>query len=355
MEKANINNIQQNIKPQVVQSQQQNEYLHQIPTTIMIKSVYRYFEKKSLIKNFIQNTIEELYNYIYSNLNKSFDLENLEIEAKFGMFNFIGSHVYGYNFINETFKIPNFNKRENAYKYEFISGLSEDRFFSIWNYIEEESKNPQSEIIKQIPKNYKEVIYKSGKRHSLLYEKSSLIKEEIISKEDKVNFDIRNFGKDFRITICKEVKNEIFDNDIPVHKRDKLRVSYDFRFFSLDFTIVNSCDIDDSQNKFSYEIEFELNGKKIKEQNDYLKNFLNFQHFFQRFFQNVFCFYCIEDKEFKKEDSLSLSIPPNSHSNSGNIKDSKGNLNDLHLNKNIYGNLFGNYLDNNFDKNSLSK
>ena len=40
-----------------------------------------------------------------------------------------------------------------------------------------------------------------------MYENSLLIKEDIIIKEDKVNFNIRNFGKDFRITICKEIKD----------------------------------------------------------------------------------------------------------------------------------------------------
>ena len=299
-----------------------------IPSNIMVKLAYPFYHNRSLSQPYMVETIQELYNYVYSK--KIIELnEELEIEAKLGRLHFRGSYVYGYESIQEIFKIPNFDSRDAHFKYDFVSGLEQSQFYSIWYFVDKEADNPKNEIKKLNPKNYNEIHYKSGKRKSALTENNIFMKEDVIKKENKVHFNIRDNGNDFRITACKEIKHEISDDDIPTLKRDKFRVSYEFGFFRLDFTIVNSTNINDCNSEISYEIEFELITPRLMECYDYFRNFVNFQYIFNRFFQNIFCFYQLTNPEYFAD-----RFP--------NDRDNK-----------FFGNIYGNYLEKNFDKRKL--
>lgn len=302
-----------------------NQPFKKIPSNIIIKSVYNQYEYKANMHNYMNDTIYEIYNFIF--LNKDIDLNELEIEAKLGKFLFKGNSVLGYEYIKETFKIPAWDPRESAFKYDFLSGLDEERFFLIWHFVEKESDNPQSNIKKLQPKNYRETHYKSGKRKSQIIENNQIMHEEVIKKEKKMHFNIRNNGMDFRMTSCLENKSEINENDEISMNRDKFRISYEYQFFRIDFTIVNSFKIN-SDPELNYEVELELLSEGIKNQFDYFKEYRNFEYLFKRFFENVFCLYELTQKEYFSDKLLQ-----------------KGNK--------FFGNVFGNYLEKNFDKNNL--
>ncbi len=132
--------------------------LKKVPSNIIIKSVYNLYDYKSNRHPYLHETICDLYNFIFQN--KEIDLDELEIEAKLGKFIFKGNSVLGYEFIKEIFRIPIWDTREFSYKYDFISGLDEERFFLIWNFVEKESDNPNSCIKNIKHNNYKETFYK---------------------------------------------------------------------------------------------------------------------------------------------------------------------------------------------------
>ena len=297
-----------------------------VPNSIMIKSSFNLYFNKSLIIPYLNDTIHDMYNFIYNG--KEELLEDIEIEAKLGTFIFKGVSVLGYQYIKETFKIPIWDVKDNSNKYDFVSGLDEDKFYLIWHFVDKEAENPHSGIKKLPAKNYKEVHYKSGKRKSELIENNRVVAEETIKKEDKLHSNIRNNGLDFRITACIERKTDIFESDEETLKRDKFRVSYEYNFFRLDFTIVNSCN-NYSKSELTYEIEFEFLEKEIKKQNDYFKEFHNFEYMFKRYFQNVFCIYELCTPDYYSDKLLE-----------------RGNK--------FFGNLYGNYLEKNFDKNKLN-
>jgi len=298
-----------------------------IPSNIIIKSAFNLFEKNSQRFPYLYETIHELYNFIFQN--NDIDLDELEIEAKFGKFVFRGIGVQGYEYIKEVFRVPIWETRDQAFKYDFVSGLDEEKFFLIWNFVEKEANIPQSNIRKIPPKNYKEIHYKSGKRLSQLIENNKIIREDIIKKEKKIHFNIRNNGNDFRITSCIEKKNEIFDNDETTINRNKFRISYEYQFFRIDFTIVNSFSLT-SDPELTYEIELELLSEGIKSQYEYFKFYPNFEYLFKRFFENIFCLYELINSDYYHE-KLSQ-------------KGSK-----------LLGNIFGNYLEKNFDEKTQDK
>lgn len=293
-----------------------------IPSNIMIKSTYMAVDSKLNNPNYFKETIVGLYEYIYKDKNMNFD--QLEIEAKFGRFIFTGPGVYAYEYINEMFKLPTFEKRDSNCRYEFKSGLDESIFFSIWSFVEKEAEK-RNDIIKCEPKYFKETHYRSGKRKSFCQGENEG-KEVVIKKEDKRHFNIRNAGKDFRITCCKEVDNYVTEEDEMSLTRDKFRVSYEFGFFRLDFTIVNSADIINGNTDFNYEIEFEFTGFKRLEFQTQFSEYTSFEYIFKRFFQNILCIYELTDTRFLAEY-----------------------LNKTCENK-FFGNIIGDYLEKNFDK-----
>jgi len=272
-----------------------------IPSNIMLKSAYSNFQKRE--SNYIIETILELYNYIYVHCKQS-DWDNLEIEAKLGKYDFKGDFIYLMQYIREPFKIPVFERNPSIgynYTYDFVPGLDESHFYSIWYFVDRESERPGSDIIKLEPINIKETNYKSGARLGVYYKNGQPIKEEIIKKENKMHINIRDNGNDFRITSCKETSlSEIFYEDVPTNFREKFRVSYKFRYFRLDLTIVSSHkDLDSSSaNEITYEVELEFDevGKFLRSDN--CRNFEEFKMMFLRFFQNVFCLYMATTTEY---------------------------------------------------------
>ncbi len=160
-----------------------------------------------------------------------------------------------------------------------------------------------------------------------MIENNKIIKEDVIKKDKKKHFNIRNNGMDFRITSCLEMKTEINDSDEVSINRDKLRVSYSYQFFRVDFTIVNTFHFN-SVPELTYEIELELLAEGIKSQYEYFKDYRNFEYLFRRFFENVFCLYEITQTEYFSDKLLE-----------------KGNK--------IFANICGNYLEKNFDIHNL--
>ena len=271
-----------------------------IPSNIMLKSAFGNFQRRE--PNYIIDSILELYNYIYFQCKQS-DWENLEIEGKLGIFHFKGDFVYYFQHVKEPFKIPGYPKNAPGghSNYDFISGLDESRFYSIWYFIDRESERQGSDIIRLEPINIKEIFYKSGARSGIHYRNGQQVKQEVIIKENKMHINIRDNGNDFRITSCKE--NKIYNityDDIPIYYREKFRVSYKFRFFRLDLTIVSSRKEQDSSypSEITYEVEFEFDELAKFLKSDSCRNFEEFKMMFERFIQNIFCIYLSSTTEY---------------------------------------------------------
>lgn len=279
----------------------QNSEANRIPSNIMLKSAYNNFHKREA--NYILETILELYNYIYFHCKQS-EWESIEIEGKLGKFDFKGDFVYLMQFIKEPFKIPIFERNASFgynYKYDFVSGLDESHFYSIWYFIDKECDRQGSDIIRLEPINIKETHYKSGARLGVYYKNGQPVKKEIIKKENKMHVNIRDNGNDFRITSCKETKlNEISYEDVATNYREKFRASYKFRFFRLDFTIVaNHKDQEHStQGDVTYEVEFEFDELSKFLRSESCRNFEEFKMMFLRFIQNLFCLYTASSTEY---------------------------------------------------------
>jgi len=154
---------------------------------------------------------------------------------------------------------------------------------------------------------------------------NNITNEDVIKKERKLHSNIRNNGMDFRITACIEKKTDICDNDEISLIRDKFRVSYEYQFFRIDFTIVNK---NSNSTELTFEIEIELLTQGIISQLDYFRDYRNFEYLFKRFFDNIFCIY-----ELTKPDYYSDKLHE------------KGNK--------FVKNIFGNYLEKNFDKSKI--
>jgi hypothetical protein len=240
------------------------------------------------------------------------------------------------NEIKEPFRIPNFHMADRninyLYKYDFISGLDEKQFYSIWYFIDKESERSGSDIIKLEPVNIKEVHYRSGIRKGFHYKNGVEIKRELIKKEDKMHINIKDGGNDFRITSCKE--NEFTESDIPYDDspttaREKFRTSYKFGYFRLDFTIVTTYKDANSDNisGVTYELEFEF-AELSHFLEAYKNSYEDFRKIFYRFIQNISCFYIASTSEFHD----SRFFKP----------------------KNKYDSLFGDYIEKNIRLDSLN-
>ena len=254
-----------------------------IPSNVIIKSIYQH--TFNLLKpNYFHLIQEKIISYIKENEKNS---DFLEIEAKFGMFEFRGSAVKELSKIEETFLIPeNIPKQGESY-YQFNAGLTPDKFYLIWNAVEKESKLKGANIDFLGTFTSKDIMYNTNKRKSILIHDGKEIKEETIRKEDKKQINVRNYGNDFRITCCKEMPTDIVENDKEESVREKFRVSYQLSFFRVDFTISK-----DSRNNYAYEIEIELNQLKV----ELKKKPINYDTVFlilDRFIQNIHNLYSV--------------------------------------------------------------
>lgn len=272
-----------------------------IPSNIMLKKSYPLYINKH--SHWMDECIKELYGYIYYST-KEEDLANIEIEIRLGKFHFIGEHLYCLNLLNDTFKVPQINKKDPNNRIEFAPGLDRNLFFTLWYYVDKESQL-NKEILRQQPRLYKEILYQSGKRRSIFKDNNGNFKEETILKDNKYNINIRNNSQDFRISASIENKTEIMSEDLPKIYREKFRISYKFRFFRLDFTIVttdnNFNELEVNSNPLEtmerlnensdvlFDVEFEFDD--LKKVYQLFTKFEDFSYLMQRYIQNIFCLY----------------------------------------------------------------
>ena len=222
----------------------------QIPNNIILKSLYTK-TLPLLSPNYINDIVENITEYILNT--DPIYYRNIEIESKLGYFEFLGEKSKIFSLINETFKLPDIKSKD--FLYNFKATISPSNFFAIWNAIERESYIKNSGIIRIEPLNIVDKINYDGIRLSKIYKEGEFIKKEIIKKEDKVNFNVRNYGNDFRITCSKEIETDFNENESFRLTRDKFRVSYQFSFFQIDLTISkNSLEPDN----YCYEVEIEI-------------------------------------------------------------------------------------------------
>ena len=230
----------------------------------------------------------ELYNYIFVKCPPE-ERPYLELEAKLGTFVFnANSSVFG--LITDIFKLPAIQNSKSWFV-NFDSQVTKEDFFSLWMFVEKEMKKPNSGIIRKEPLNIEEHFYQTGKRRSVVSnERKEVIDEYVILKTEKQHSNVRNNGKDFRVTICKEIPSETANNDKEVSQRLKYRLSYEFRFFSLDLTVVK----EGMQEK--YEIEFEMN--KLSEYLSQEIDFFQFSYLIKRFLENILVFYRVMSEDY---------------------------------------------------------
>lgn len=294
--------------------------MDRIPSNIILKSQFN-MTKPHFYPKYQIEIINEIMRYISSTDQHYYD--NLEIEAKLGHFEFKGSAIMSFARIQETFLIPEFLKMKE-FAYEFAAGISPDCFYLVWNAMEYEVAIPNSEIKSLGAMTYHETHYKSGKRKSIIYRNGEEIGEEIIRKENKKHFNVRNFSNDFRITCSREMPTDISEDDVEEMQRKKFRTSYEFSFYRVDFTITTT-----SKTGFSvpvYEIEIELSQLKTFLANQPI-NFEALKTLLERFIQNILCVYTTTTIE----SVMMITKKKNSDSSKS---------------------IFGNYLENNIPKNN---
>ena len=189
-----------------------------IPNNIILKSIYKQ-TLNQLNPHYIQLIKNKIIDYIKNNENYC---DNLEIESKFGIFKFLGIEVRQLSKIEETFLIPEDIPKHSDTKYQFNAGLRPDKFYLIWDAVEKESKIKNSKIEFLGTFTIKDIMYKSNKRESIFLENGKEIKRETITKEDKKNINVRNFGNDFRITCSKEMPTDVIDKE----EKDSIREKF---------------------------------------------------------------------------------------------------------------------------------
>lgn len=254
----------------------------QIPNNIILKSLYTK-TLPLLSPNYINDIVENITEYILNT--DPIYYRNIEIESKLGYFEFLGEKSKIFSLINETFKLPDIKSKD--FLYNFKATISPSNFFAIWNAIERESYIKNSGIIRIEPLNIVDKINYDGIRLSKIYKEGEFIKKEIIKKEDKVNFNVRNYGNDFRITCSKEIETDFNENESFRLTRDKFRVSYQFSFFQIDLTISkNSLEPDN----YCYEVEIEIkNLDKLIGKNNNWK--FDLKRVLVRFIENILNLY----------------------------------------------------------------
>ncbi len=254
----------------------------QIPNNIILKSLYTK-TLPLLSPNYINDIVENITEYILNT--DPIYYRNIEIESKLGYFEFLGEKSKVFSLINETFKLPEIKSKD--FLYNFKATISPSNFFAIWNAIERESYIKNSGIIRIEPLNIVDKINYDGIRLSKIYKEGEFIKKEIIKKEDKVNFNVRNYGNDFRITCSKEIETDFNENESFRLTRDKFRVSYQFSFFQIDLTISKSSLEPDN---YCYEVEIEIkNLDKLIGKNNNWK--FDLKRVLVRFIENILNLY----------------------------------------------------------------
>ena len=269
--------------------------ISQVSSNIMLKQAYISYAYKN--PKWKYETIVELHNYIYSQTDPT-QYNLLELEIKFGNFKAEGAYKNYFLFNKDIFKLPQY-LNDNVNSINFESGLRESQFYALNYFLELECKK-NSDIRKIEPLKYNETIYNSGKRKSEIYNlKNELIKIETIRKDEKHHIQLRNNSNDFRITIAKEFPSDVTDKDTVELFRDKFRISYKFRFFRLDLTIVSTSKSLQEKNfggSVTYEVEFEFDEINIR-----AKDFENFEAFYkiiERYLDNAFSIYEVITKEY---------------------------------------------------------
>ncbi len=264
-----------------------------IPSNIILKGSYNqfYYHMQNPLNNpkWMDLIISQIFDYLRST--DPSQRKFLELEIKLGSFEFFGQCVL-YSYLEDINLLPILDHNQSSY-YQFNSGVSEDQFYALWNIMEEESK--ANDLIRFVdpPVNYEETLYDSKKRKSTRFTKlgKSDKKEEVILKTDKKHFNLRNCGKDMRVTICKELPTDITCDDKTINQRNKFRFSYTFGFFRIDFTIAYISDGINS-DPVTYEIEFELcEINKLIEITENLKNYEQFDRVMRRYLENILSFY----------------------------------------------------------------
>ena len=295
-----------------------------IPSNVIIKTSYKY-TKELLNASYINTIINQIIKYIKDHPNS---YENLEIEAKLGHFEFRGEGVKVLEKITETFIIPESIKTSNlSNKYFFNAGILQKNFFLIWSALDKESKLNGSGIKCLQPQTYKDTIYKTNKRCSLIYQDGQLLKEEVIRKENKKNINVRNGGYDFRITCSEERPTEIDEKeDIKDNERDKFRVSYQLSYYRVDLTISK----DEKSNEYAYEVEIELNKLKNELVGAKIFDEIKVATILNRFIQNILNLYSVLSPEAiynnsSHEEDLNYELGINKHLTPKEIQSRFGN------------------------------
>ena len=295
-----------------------------IPSNVIIKTSYKY-TKGLLNASYINTIINQIIKYIKDHPNS---YENLEIEAKLGHFEFRGEGVKVLEKITETFIIPESIKTSNlSNKYFFNAGILQKNFFLIWSALDKESKLNGSGIKCLQPQTYKDTIYKTNKRCSLIYQDGQLLKEEVIRKENKKNINVRNGGYDFRITCSEERPTEIDEKeDIKDNERDKFRVSYQLSYYRVDLTISK----DEKSNEYAYEVEIELNKLKNELVGAKIFDEIKVATILNRFIQNILNLYSVLSPEAiynnsSHEEDLNYELGINKHLTPKEIQSRFGN------------------------------
>jgi len=295
-----------------------------IPSNVIIKTSYE-FTKALLNSSYINIVIDQIIKYIKDHPNS---YENLEIESKLGHFEFKGEGVKVLEKITETFIIPESIKTSNlSNKYFFNAGILQKNFFLIWSALDKESKLNGSGIKCLKPQTYKDTLYKTNKRRSLIYQDGQLLKEEIIRKENKKNINVRNGGYDFRITCSEERPTEIDEKeDIKDNERDKFRISYQLTYYRVDLTISK----DEKSNEYAYEVEIELNKLKNELVGAKIFDEMKIRTILNRFIQNILNLYSVLLPEAiynnsRHEENLNYELGINKHLTPEEIQSRFGN------------------------------
>ncbi len=295
-----------------------------IPSNVIIKTSYE-FTKALLNSSYINIVIDQIIKYIKDHPNS---YENLEIESKLGHFEFKGEGVKVLEKITETFIIPESIKTSNlSNKYFFNAGILQKNFFLIWSALDKESKLNGSGIKCLQPQTYKDTLYKTNKRRSLIYQDGQLLKEEVIRKENKKNINVRNGGYDFRITCSEERPTEIDEKeDIKDNERDKFRISYQLTYYRVDLTISK----DEKSNEYAYEVEIELNKLKNELVGAKIFDEMKIRTILNRFIQNILNLYSVLLPEAiynnsRHEENLNYELGINKHLTPEEIQSRFGN------------------------------
>jgi hypothetical protein len=358
--------------------------VEEIPKNIILKTQYSLY--KQIRPHYISEISTNLLNFISVANQKIKEADEIEIEIKIGKFVFEGNYSL-FNDIKDIIIIPSYANKGGDRLY-FKSDVK-NYFDTIWFYINNEAKFDK-EVTLIDPILSKEFIFPSGARLSYAYDfKNELKKKEMIVKSNKNHINLKyNENLDLRVTACVEEKVNIRDVERPKDYREKLRISYLFNFFRIDFTIVKSVynaellsgtkpfDVDYVKNFFAEGLKYEMS-HEIELEFVGLKHFLNnfrdekmFENLINRFVENAFMmiksavskeFYfnmpnriaVIEKYIYSSRGESKISEGNNNNKNEINNNNNVGNLsNEVKVKESVtgmeslkYKSIYGNYFE----------